>query len=107
MSTNRKHIVAILSGIVIATGSLFAVRAAVSPQKRTITDEIPQPSTDHWISFDADLRIYHTDGANASGRFYRTTDGSTRMETGPEGQEIQVIAIKNVPRQIYYVYSVK
>lgn len=58
-----------------------------------------------WIPFDADVTITSPSSAPVVGRFYRASDGSRRLETGPASGSIVVISITNVPDQTQYLFS--
>src|SRR6478736_9953975 len=65
---------------------------------------IEQPS--EWVPFSADLRrIQETDGTVFVGRQYRSSNGSTRNETGPVDGGINSIAINNVAQTTFYRWT--
>jgi hypothetical protein len=75
---------------------LFAARA-----QREI---ISQPSD--WVPFSAELRrVHEKDGSLFVGHYYRSSDGSTRSETGPSLDNITSIGIKNVGQATFYYWS--
>lgn len=60
---------------------------------------------DSWIALQADVSITKPDRARVLGRFYRSSDGSRRLDTGPGLDDIQATYIMNVAEAQEYVYS--
>jgi hypothetical protein len=56
------------------------------------------------VPFEADVTITYPRGAVIVGKFYQSRDGSTRLETGPEGESPRVIHIKSVALQRGFIY---
>jgi hypothetical protein len=61
-------------------------------------------SPSYWVAFDASFRILK-EPVNVAGRFFRSADGSTRVETGPEGGPPVVVSISNVASERHYEYD--
>lgn len=62
-----------------------------------------QPAT--WVPFEADVTILSPGEPNIVGRFYRSSDGSTRLVTESEDRSQRVISIKNVSQQRLYILT--
>jgi hypothetical protein len=80
-----------------------------SPAAQDIREQPPPPQTPRatvcWVPFSAVIRIVVDPGKVIVGRLYRAADGSTRNETGPSLDEINVIGIKNLPERVYYLWN--
>ena len=63
------------------------------------------PST--WTAFSADVRITSAKSSSVlAGRFFRSSNGSTRLETGPQDTpEVRVISIQNIELSTLFIYS--
>jgi len=75
---------------------------ALSPPPQVISGA---PSA--WVAFTADVTITKPNTASVIGRFFRGSDGSRRLETGPRIDDIQVIYILNTAEAQQYVFSSK
>jgi hypothetical protein len=64
---------------------------------------IPQPG--RWVALEADVRIYQPNEPPMIGRYYRATDGSTRLETWMDGRPGKVVSIKNIPRSTHFTLT--
>src|SRR5438067_2261311 len=65
---------------------------------------IPQPQ--NWVPFSAQIkRVYEKSGEVVVGRVYRSSDGSTRSETGPSLDAINTIGIKNISTRSFYMWQ--
>lgn len=64
---------------------------------------IEQP--ENWVPFSAYVLVTHPDVGRAVGRYYRSSDGSFRRETGPALDDIRVIDIMNVSAGVRYFYG--
>lgn len=65
---------------------------------------VAQPS--EWVPFSADIRQVGSAGTTAVGRFYRSSDGSTRSETGDSFDALDTVAIKNIKERAFYLHTV-
>ncbi len=66
-----------------------------SAQGGAQADEITAPT--HWVAFTADsLGSSPGDSRTVVGRYYRSSDGSVRRETGPATGDMRVISIENI-----------
>jgi hypothetical protein len=101
----RKHIlrIGILATLLCLAGA-FVYGRTVAPrtQEREQLERVPIPDT--WVPFSAKLTTHATSGKTFVGRFYRSSDGSTRSETGPSPDRMTVIAIKNIPQSLLYLW---
>lgn len=67
-------------------------------------EPIAAPMT--WVPFSADLRLTSpTDRGGSVGKFYRDSNGSIRVSSGPTESDIRVITIHNIPKVRSFVYS--
>jgi hypothetical protein len=62
------------------------------------------PSPDEWTPFTADATKTNAGGA-VLGRFYRWSDGSTRLDSGPSRSDLRSIDIKNVGLERSFTYN--
>jgi hypothetical protein len=102
----RKYILRIgIFATLLCLAGVFVYGRTVAPraQEREQLERIPIP--DKWVPFSAKLTTRTTSGKTYAGRFYRSTDGSTRSETGPSPDQITVIAIKNIPQALFYLWQ--
>jgi len=77
---------------------------ALSPQ---LAPAIPAPSG--WIAFSGDVKVTHAGEDRAVlGRFYQSSDGSTRLETWPENHQfVGIVDIQNIAQATSYIGSGK
>jgi hypothetical protein len=91
----------LLVGAVLAAVVLGARTSTFQPRSAPVPgDEIPQPAT--WVPFQADLLVTTPEAPLVRGRFLRGSDGSTRLETGPEGQPDRLVWINNLTQGLSY-----
>ena len=91
-----------MTRILLSITALLALAAPAAAQTAfpgaAVTDPYPQPAG--WVAVEATLEI---NGA-AAGRYWRSADGSTRLEyTTPDTRGI-TIEIRNVTERRYYVF---
>jgi hypothetical protein len=98
-----KLIYAVLLPLVLVAFRFAGSRAVSesSPHTPEATQEILQPV--RWVAFEADYKETEQGTQVSTGRYFRSTDGSTRLETG-DGTHNTVISIKNIARATMYVY---
>ena len=60
---------------------------------------------DRWVPFEAEVLRTHADGPVVRGRYYRSSDGSYRAESGPALDDIRVIFIANFVMGLYYDWN--
>ena len=89
----------LLLALPVLSVAAVAYRQAQSQPVPPVTP-IEQPTT--WVAFEADVRITQPGEPIIVGRFYRSRDGSTHLETGPEGDGKRVISIRNIQRSLHY-----
>ena len=58
-----------------------------------------------WVPFQAKVTISHPGTPSAHGRYFRKSDGSERLETGPSEADIKVIMIRNVSEGSLYLFG--
>lgn len=64
------------------------------------------PQARNWVPFSADIkRVYEKSGEVTVGRVYRSSDGSTRSETGPSLNTVNTIAVKNIATRTFYLWQ--
>lgn len=98
-STNNTSLYVLVVVVSVTLLAIATGRTSLSSQPRAQAAYLEQP--DGWVPFSAQVRVYSTD-LTTYGRFYRSDDGSTRLETGPSLDELQVISIRNhAYRQLY------
>lgn len=91
-------VVAVGMGALIVGGTASLAGRTSQQEPRTL---LAQPST--WVPFTAKLSVEYPDRAPVVGAFYRSSTGSTRLETGPSGDDVRVVSIKNLPSRTQYV----
>ncbi|MGE0123564.1 MAG: hypothetical protein AB7U25_11550 [Vicinamibacterales bacterium] len=102
----------LMIGPAMAFGVLQAAKPLRAPAGATIQppgqtrEYVQQPS--EWVPFSAHIRrVNAADGFVSVGRFYRSSNGSTRSDTGPSLDQIDTIGIKNIDRVAFYLWSIK
>ncbi len=61
------------------------------------------PSPTQWVALSADFtRDFPGDQIDVAGRYFRASDGSDRVETGPPNEPARVVFIRNIPESTYY-----
>ena len=85
---------------VLLAGSLRSTLAAHAQSQ--LPEFIEAPGT--WVPFSADLKITFPGQQDVVGRFFRASDGSRRMETGPSLTEVMAISITNFADLTLYQY---
>jgi hypothetical protein len=103
--TLMRHLVAALVILLVAVTAVSWSRTRTGPQ--ATRTEIAQPAG--WVAFEADLRIAAPGSFQVTiGRFFRASDGSTRLVTYlPEAPEVKVISIKNISQLRAFICSPK
>jgi hypothetical protein len=94
-------VVAICVTSVMAGGAAAVARRSLVQQTR---EELPQPAA--WVAFEAKVTVQRGGAEPLVGKFYRSSDGSTRLETGPAEGDVRVVDIKNIPTKAGYVRKV-
>jgi hypothetical protein len=88
--------------LVVASGMNATLAKETPSQHASDAAEISQP--DGWVPFEADLQQTDQTGkVTLTGKFYRSADGSERLESG-DGVHT-VISIKNIPLETMFVYG--
>lgn len=98
----------LLVGPLVGFGALqVSDRLSAAPSAQSKPKEyVQQPET--WTPFSADIRrVNATNGEVHVGRFYRSADGSTRSDTGPSLDHINMIGIKNVAQAAFFTWNDK
>lgn len=57
-----------------------------------------------WVAFEGRVRVFSPDMARVDGRLYRDSNGSSRLETGPPGEPVRTIDIKNLSHDTHYLF---
>jgi hypothetical protein len=84
------------------TGARHRLFAFSMLQRASERTEIPQPQ--QWVPFSAELVITFPGRPSHSGRVFRASDGSVRLESGPaRDNTVRVISIQNVTRGVFYL----
>lgn len=91
-------IIAICLGSMLAGGAAAVARRTAMQQPR---EGLPQPAG--WVAFSSKVTVQRGGVQPVIGSFYRSSNGSTRLETGPSGNDIRVVSIKHVPSRTSYV----
>ena len=91
-------VAAVCVASLLAGGTAALARRAVLQESREI---LPQPAA--WVPFTAKVAVTHTGADLVVGVFYRSTNGSTRLETGPVEGDSRVVSVKDVPHKTRYV----
>src|SRR5216683_262693 len=82
--------------VVLAGVGLVRSSGHPAPQQEASLVPLQRPGQEQWVPFTATLNHVNDFGRVAVGRFYQASDGSTRSETGPSLNEINIIGIKNI-----------
>jgi hypothetical protein len=102
----RRHIPRLgLLAILLCLVAAFAYGRPVAPRAQSRPQEPMIPAPDKWVPFTAKLTMRTTSGQTRFGHVYRASDGSSRSDTGPSPEKMTVIAIKNIPRTTFYLWS--
>jgi hypothetical protein len=75
---------------------VYGTPNAQAPQPQLIS----QPT--EWVPFSAQHERTSDTGQVSVGRYYQASDGSTRSETGPSLDKINVVLIKHIPTATFY-----
>lgn len=83
----------------------LSMSGSLGAQRQVGVEFIEAP--DNWVAFEASLSVTHPENFQLGtvGRFYRSSNGSTRRESGPSLTDIRVIDIVNVADSAQYVFS--
>ena len=98
---------AVRKGVAVVAGLMMAVAIGVRTgySQRQAQRSLVSSSAE-WLPFRADLSILKPGGEMVDGKFFRSSDGSERMETWAHGDPSRkVIFIKNVLQETWYKYS--
>jgi hypothetical protein len=101
----RRHSIRIVALLLVPP----AIGMLVGAQRATATlfpEGQPIPSApSRWVAFTADLTVTKPGNPSVVGRFFRSSDGSRRMTTGPALDDIRVIYIMNALEGQEYIYT--
>jgi hypothetical protein len=89
----------------LAVIGMFArdLRATAATAQASLPQYIDSPT--QWVPFEADVTITHPGGEPIFGRYFRSSNGSHRLETGPNPNEMLVVSITNIPDSLQYVFG--
>lgn len=91
----------LIGAMVVSPGRVAAIVEPASQRQY-----VEQPAA--WVPFSADIRrVNAMTGAVSVGKFYRSSEGSTRSDTGPSLDRIDTIGIKNIRLVAFYLWSDK
>lgn len=92
-------VAALVAPILILT---IALAVAAGRRQPTLTPREEIPSPPQWIPFQADVLVSSPGTEEkVSGKFWRSSDGSERLETSRSGKRL-VISIHNIPGATFY-----
>jgi hypothetical protein len=74
--------------------------ASATAQGRPVLDLPTQ-----WVPFTAKVRVFSPDMERVEGRFFRGSNGSQRLETGPPSEMARTIDIRNMAQDMHYLYK--
>jgi hypothetical protein len=94
-----------VSAIVVSIGMVALAVYGQTAGWRRVPTSLDVNAPEHWVPFEADVRITYPASVEVVGRFYRSSDGSVRLETGPSRDDVRVIFIRNVPEAVVYGWS--
>jgi hypothetical protein len=100
-----QHRAPVLGVLILSVATLLGaghVRASAE-QTGAPVEYVAMPDT--WVPFEASVTITAPNSPPVVGRFYRSSNGSTRLETGPSVSDIRVISIRNIVDQMIYLGS--
>lgn len=86
---------------VLPLAAVGALSSRLSAQLNRPAPEIVEGPTE-WVAFQALVRVSHPGAPVIQGRFFRSSNGSERLETGPSLDDIRVVSIKNVLQGFAY-----
>jgi hypothetical protein len=88
---------------VLLIGAIAAVRGWAAPGSSSMDEGSPIPSPTNWVALSADFaKDFPGDQIDVAGRYFRASDGSDRLETGPANEPARVVFIRNIPESTYY-----
>jgi len=103
LSARRSKTVWVALAIVVIVGATVLTMKSRAFSSQNFV-ELPQPQG--WVPFSADVQVSQPGQPLVVGHFYRSSDGSTRLETGP-GDERVVVSIRNIKRVTFFVKNPK
>jgi hypothetical protein len=80
-----------------------AVRARVTEFEPSKANLVEAPSA--WVPFAANVTITKPGSSPVVGRYYRSSNGSNRLQTGPSESDVRVIHISNNVEGLGYLYN--
>jgi hypothetical protein len=107
MRYGRLALVAFVAAVVVAAG-LYA-GGLFTPTGLLARTGQPEPVIEaprYWVPFTADVRVVDQ-GHKGIGTFARSSDGSTRLEIGPEDRSVWVISIYNAAQGKTFVANTR
>jgi len=104
MRRNWRSIAAMVA-VPIATIGVFARNfgEVAALQNRVAPEYVEAP--DAWVPFTANVTVTFPGRPPVVGRYYRSSNGSHRLETGPTEHDVRVVFIKNIPEGVHYLRS--
>jgi hypothetical protein len=86
--------------------------AVVGVYARTLAVRLPVAQSDEaveapadWVAFGAKVTITHPKNPTVYGRYWRASNGSERLDTGPAPADMKVITIRSVPELTLYLFG--
>ena len=96
-------------GRLLTVGVLAGAAAAGIAVARVAQPPGPPPApaveVKDWVPFQAEFRQVRDGRVEATGRFFRGPDGSTRRETRDPDGTLRFVAIENIARERFYGYA--
>jgi hypothetical protein len=96
---------------ILLNRSAWANAAESAPSRLSLDQPRPLPQDrpllelpETWIAFEGKVRVFSPDMPRVDGRVYRSSNGSFRLETGPPGELVRTIDIKNLDTDTHYLY---
>jgi hypothetical protein len=89
----------------LAVIGMFAngLRAQLNHDQASPLERIDAPTT--WVAFQATVVQGSPGESLVHGRYFRSSNGSERLETGPDLKDIRVVSIKNTLRRTAFTMS--
>lgn len=96
-----------LMALIVPVAAVTATaRATLAARVRA---QAPSPelidAPDRWVPFQAEVTITHPGESIIHGRFYRSSNGSRRIESGPALDDIRIISIANLSTETGYIFN--
>jgi hypothetical protein len=99
----KRHIIAIFVPLMLVLGVVVGrSRAAIEPASQSSSEARPIDAPTEWVAFSADFVKGQPGMPEVVGRYFRSSTGSDRLESGTPQELDRTVFIRNIAQSLYY-----